>query len=85
MCIRDRADTLAEMEAGTLGDTLVDVEVEALVDALAERLAEVEAEILGDTLADVEVEALVDTLPDTVGEVEAESLLTSVGLRVLAF
>ena len=51
------ADTLAEVEAVTLGDTRMDAH--ALVDTLADELSEAEAVTLGDTRGDVH--ALVDT------------------------
>ena len=67
------------MEAETLGDTLSDVDAEALVDTLADSLIEVEVERLGDTLGDMDAEALVDTLADWLVEVEAETLGDTVG------
>ena len=68
------ADTLAEVEAETLGDRLGELEAEPLVDRLADTLAEVEAETLGDRLGELEAEPLVDRLADTLAEVEAEAL-----------
>ena len=44
-------DTLAEVEAETLGDTRGDAH--ALVDTPVDTLAELEAETLGDTRSDV--------------------------------
>ena len=77
------ANTLAEVEAETLGNTLADVKVEAPLYALADTVAEVEAHTLlemepekfGDTVADVEGIAYtirqlkVDTLVGTLGDV----------------
>ena len=57
------------MEAETRSDTLGDVDAEALLDTLAERLADSDSDTLGDTLGDVEAETLVDTLADKVAEV----------------
>ena len=53
-------DSLAEMDAGTLGYKLIDAQ--ALVDTLADSQEEVEAETLGDTLSDAQ--PMVDTLAD---------------------
>ena len=51
------------MEAETVGDTLGDVEAEALVVTLADTLAKLEAKTLGDIKAETLVQALADTLP----------------------
>ena len=64
------ADTLAEMEAETPGNTLADVKVGAPLSALANTLAVVEA---GDTLPDVKAEAIVAILADTVEEAKRET------------
>lgn len=50
-------------KAETLGDTLGNVEVKALVNALADTLLEVEQETLRNSFADVMTEALIDALP----------------------
>ena len=49
-------------KAGTMGDTLGNVEVKALVNALADTLLEVEQERLTNSFADVMTEALIDAL-----------------------
>ena len=61
------ADTLAELNAVTLGDKKGDTH--ALVDTLADTVAEVEA--VGDTSGDSH--ALVDTLAETLPEAEANT------------
>ena len=61
------ADTLAEVEALTLGDTPCNAQ--ALVDTLADTLAEAEAMIFGDSLGDAHERN--DPLADTLAEVEA--------------
>lgn len=48
--------------AETMGDTLGNVEVKALVNALADTLLEVEQERLTNSFADVMTEALIDAL-----------------------
>lgn len=65
--------SLAEVEAGKLGDTLRDVEDEALADTLAYRLAEVKAGKVGETLTDLKTAATVATLAPTLAEMEAET------------
>lgn len=50
-------------KAETLSDTLGNVEVKALVNALADTLLEVEKETLRNSFADVMTEALIDALP----------------------
>lgn len=59
------AFTLAEMNAGTHGKSLVDVEADALIDTMADNLAEAKFETLGDTLGEAKSGALVDTLAET--------------------
>ena len=49
-------------KAETLGDILGNVEVKALVNALADTLLEVEKETLRNSFADVMTEALIDAL-----------------------
>ena len=49
-------------KAETLGDTLGNVEVKALVNALADTLLEVEQETLRNSFADVMTKALIDAL-----------------------
>ena len=65
--------TLSEvaLEAETFGDTLGDVNSQALVHTLVNSLEEVEVKIFI-ALNKVEAEALVDTLAYTVAEVEAK-------------
>ena len=58
------ADTPAEVEAETLGDTRSDAH--ALVDTLADSLAEVEAETPFDTRSDTQ--ALLDPVADSLAE-----------------
>ena len=71
------ADTLAEVDAVTLADTVGDAL--ALVDTFAEPIEEVEAETLGDTRGDAE--ALVDTMADKLAEVEAVTFETDWAMR----
>ena len=67
------------MEAETFSDTLGDVDAEALVDTLAETLADSDSDTLGDTLGDVEAEAMVNTLADKLAEVKGETLADTLG------
>ena len=53
---------LVEREAETLGDTVVDVKATALVDTVVETKVEAEAETVGESLGDVKAEAWVATL-----------------------
>lgn len=63
--------SLAEVEDG---DTLLDVEAEALPYTLADRVAEVKAGKVGETLTDLKAAPLVVTLAHTMAEMEAESI-----------
>ena len=54
----DTVDALSETEAKTLGDTLMDVAPEELVERLSHTLLETRAETLGDTLVNLEAKAL---------------------------
>ena len=56
---------LVEGEAETLGDTVVDVKATTLVETVAETKAEAEAETLGESLGDVKAEAWVATLAES--------------------
>ena len=67
------------MEAETLSDTLGDVGAEALVDTLAETLKDSESGTVGDPLGEVEAETLVDTLAEKLAEVEGETLADTLG------
>jgi len=53
------------LQAEIIANTLGDVEAKALVDTLAEILTETETETMGDTLGDDETLALVDGLSHT--------------------
>jgi len=55
-------DKVTVWDSERIGNTLVDVEVEELIDTLSCTLAELKAKALG------------DTRPDTVAEVEAKTL-----------
>jgi len=59
------AETQANVEVGTLGETLVEGDDDA--GALSDALGKVEAKTLGETL--VEGDADADTLAETLGEV----------------
>ena len=50
--VENLAKKLDEEEAVTIGDTLGNVEAEAMIENLADRLAKVEVEALGNKLAD---------------------------------
>lgn len=63
---------LAGAEAEALGQTLGDVQAEALVDMLGVTLAKEKSETLHYTLGDVEHYALVDTLADFLAGVEVD-------------
>ena len=74
------------MIAETLGDTLGNVEAEALLHALADTVAEIETETLYETLSDMKAYILVearDKTPakvggrDTQGEVKAKAPLNA--------
>ena len=76
------ADRLAKAEAQTIGNTLVDGEIEELVDILTNKLTEVEAESLVDTPADTLAEVKADTLGATLGDVEDEAILDKLRERL---
>ena len=59
---------LLEVEAKTLGDTLADVNAEALLCAQADAVAEVEAKTLHLRLSDIKVEVLDDTVAKVGGQ-----------------
>ena len=67
-------NTLAEVKTGRLGDTLGNLQAEALVKTLAYTLVVVKFNTLCDTRDDVQAEALVKTLADTLPEVKAETV-----------
>ena len=74
------ADTLAELHANTLFDTLCEVEDEALIDKLHNSLLKVKAVRLGVTLGDVHWSpALVNTLVDTLEEVDTRTVGNTFG------
>ena len=56
------------------GDTLLDVEAEALADTLAHRVAEVKAGKVGETLTDLKAAPPVVTLAHIMAEIEAETI-----------
>ena len=59
----DMLTDASRRKAETLSDTLGNVEVKALVNALADTLLEVEQETLRNSFTDVMTEALIDALP----------------------
>ena len=61
-------DTLAEVEAETLGDTMDNEKPEELLHSLAETVAEIEAETLYKTRSDIKAETLVEGLHDTLAK-----------------
>lgn len=65
-----QADSLLQVKAGRLSDTLGDEEAETLVDMLADLLPEVKAHTLGN----VKAEALVDALSNTLAALKSETL-----------
>ena len=68
-------DTLTELHANTLCDTLCEVEDEGLIDTKHNTLLEVKADRLGVRLGDVHWSlALVDTLAGTVEEVDTKTV-----------
>ena len=69
------------MWPNSVGETVGDVEVKALVNTMHQRFTEVEDETPGDTLRDVEPEALAATLADRVAEVKAEKVDETVSAR----
>ena len=69
------ADSLAEVDVETLGDTVSDAH--ALVKSLADTVAEVEVETPGETRGDAQ--ALLDTVAALVSEVEGETLWRHTG------
>ena len=71
------ADTLAEVEAVTLGERRGDAQ--ALVNTVADTLAVFEAVTLGDRRGDAQ--ALIDTLADALAEVESVTLETDRAMR----
>jgi len=66
------ADSVEKAGAKTLGDTLRDVEIRALVDTLADNLPVAKAEIHCHKLGDVEALALVALLADTLPKAKPE-------------
>ena len=64
------------MGTKTLGDTLYDMEATALVDTLADRQPEVEAEIPVRTLCDLEAKTLVGQRADTLARWRRRNLWT---------
>lgn len=63
--------SLTEVEDG---DTLLDVEAEALADTLADRVVEVKAGEVCETLTDLRAAPQVVTLAHTIAEMEAETI-----------
>lgn len=63
--------SLTEVEDG---DTLLDVEAEALADTLTERVVEVKAGKVCETLTDLRAAPPVVTLAHTIAEMEAETI-----------
>lgn len=70
------AFTLAEMNAGRHGKSLVDVEADALIDTMGDKLVEAKFETLGDTLGEAKPWALVDTLAETYQRRRSRNLAT---------
>ena len=62
------ADTLKEAQAETLSHTQGNVEIEALINIMAEKLLEKTVKTFLNTLGDVEAIKLLYTLADTVGK-----------------
>ena len=56
------------------GDTLLDVEAEALADTLTDRVVEVKAGKVCETLTDLKAAPPVVTLAHTIAEMEAETI-----------
>ena len=65
--------SLAEVEAEKRGDTLHDVEAEALADTLADNLEDEKAVKISETLTDLKATSPVVTLAPTLAEIKAKT------------
>ena len=70
---RSRHCLTGQTLCNTLDDTLPDVQAKTLFDTVAFTVAEVKARILVNILSDVEAKILFDTIADTVAELEVET------------